>query len=114
FEGDTILACFGSSLDKSGNPVSKSCAFVRELLANEKTAWRFGIDTGNCTFYISDETGFSVHGRPAVRARILASRAARLRVAALVTDNVREKVDIQVSKIGSLYENSEPIFELVF
>jgi len=112
FEGDTILACFGSPLDKSGNPVSKACAFVKELLRKEKLTWRFGIDTGNVTFYLSGETGFSVHGRPAVRARILASRTIRLKVRALISDNVREKINMDAAKIDSLFANSEPIFEL--
>jgi class 3 adenylate cyclase len=112
FEGDTIIACFGSPLDKITAPVEKACNFVRSCFNNEKTAWRFGIDAGICSFYWSCETGFSVHGRPAVRARILASRTIRLRVRALITNYVREKLDIGAEKIDSLYENSESIFEL--
>ena len=117
FEGDTIIACFGSPLEKNPNdkaltPVEKACSFVRNCLSDDKNAWRFGIDAGNCSFYWSQETGFSVQGRASVRARILASRTPRLKVRALITDFVCNELDIKADKIDSLYENSESIFEL--
>lgn len=113
YEGDTIIVCFGTSLDKSGNPVSKACALVRELLANEKIPWRFGIDAGECAFFWSQDTGFSVNGRPAVRARMLASRNMRLQTRALVTGFVREKANLSVEKTDSLYDDREPIYEFL-
>jgi class 3 adenylate cyclase len=111
FEGDTILACFGSPLDRSPDPLNKACMIVRELLNDEKNTWRFGIDAGECTFFWTAETGYSVNGRPGVRARMLASKTIRLKVRALVTDSAREKLNIKLKKMDSLHENSESVYE---
>jgi hypothetical protein len=114
FEGDTVLVCFGSPLDKSRerihDPLTRACALVRELLGNEKISWRFGIDAGECTFSWLPETGYSVNGRPAVRARILVSKTVRLKARALITDHVREKINADIKKIDSLYDDSESIY----
>jgi hypothetical protein len=129
FEGDTILACFGSPLEpvpvlttckwaedgtpvKSYNPVDKACALVRDLIQNEKITWRFGIDAGDCTFYWSEETGYSVNGRAAIRARILVSKATRFKARALITDTVRDKININSEKIGTLYDENDTFFSL--
>jgi hypothetical protein len=111
FEGDTVIACFGSPLDKSGDPVEKAMNFISGLLKDEKLPLRFGIDAGECNFSWSPESGFSVNGRPAVRARVLASKTVRLKARALITDYVREKINIEAKKIGSLFDGSEPVFE---
>jgi len=119
YEGDTVLACFGSPLKTqrrtSGadkfNKVEQACAFVRELLNDEKISWRFGIDTGECAFFWSAQNGFSVNGRPAVRARVLASKTARLKVRALITDTVREKTGIQCKEAGTLNDGKTPFYE---
>jgi hypothetical protein len=111
YEGDTVLACFGSPLDNSANYIYRACSFVKELLANEKITWRFGIDAGECTFYWSPEAGYSVNGRPAVRSRILVSKTARLQVRALITDFIRERTNADAKKIDSLFDDSEPIFD---
>jgi len=143
YEGDTILACFGSPLElkptlttykysedgkpiKTYYPVDKACALVRQLLKNEKITWRFGIDSGECVFSWSPETGFSVSGSPAVRARVLVSRTTRYRLRALITKSIQEKIDLEPpdttirnwadepvkQKIGVLYNESDPIYEL--
>jgi len=119
YEGDTILACFGSPLKPADNPrksaaevpVNKACAFVKELLNDEKISWRFGIDTGDCAFFWSAESGFSANGRPAVRARILASKTARLQVRALITDTVREKTGIEGKEAGVLSDGKTRFYE---
>ena len=106
FENDTILACFGSSLDKSYHPVTKACNLVKELMKKEKITWCFGIDAGECCFSWSAETGFAVSGRPAVRARILVSKAAGLKKRALVTNSVLEKIHKDSEKLGSFFNES--------
>jgi hypothetical protein len=119
FDGDTILACFGSPLKSADSPrkgaveipVNKACAFVRELLNDDKIPWRFGIDSGECTFFWSAESGFSANGRPSVRARVLASKTARLQVRALITDTVREKTGLECKKAGALNDGKTPFFE---
>ena len=130
FEGDTILACFGSPLEshprlatcktandgetlvKSYNPVDKACALVKGLLEIEKNTWRFGLDAGECTFYWSPETGYSVKGRPAVRARILVSKTSRFKVRALITDTIRKKMEIEGTQLGTLYNKDDAFFSL--
>ena len=130
YEGDTVLACFGSPLElqprltthkwseygeplaKSYHPVDKVCALARQLLQNEKITWRFGIDAGECSFTWSPETGFSVSGRPAVRARILAARTIRAGVRALITESVRDKIQQDGQKIGVI--QNEAIFEFIY
>jgi class 3 adenylate cyclase len=133
YEGDTILACFGSPFNKSGDtarnakkiksgsPGSKglneytndACSLVKELLEDEKKSWRFGIDSGECTFCWSPETGFSVNGRPAVRARVLAAKTARFNVYSLITSAVRDKTNYIVKKIGSFNNGNDFFFELI-
>jgi hypothetical protein len=118
FEGDTILACFGSPLElqpkltaykwsqdgqplaKTYSPVDKACALVSRLLANEKISWRFGIDAGDCTFSWSPEAGFSVSGSPAVHARILVSKTTQDK-RALVSDSVAQKIGLDENETGA-------------
>jgi len=119
FDGDVILACFGSPLNSADSPrkgaaevpVNKACAFVRELLNDEKISWRFGIDTGECAFFWSAESGFSANGRPSVRARVLASKTARLQVRSLFTDTVREKTGIEGKEAGILNDGKTHFYE---
>jgi len=130
YEGDTILACFGSPLELKPtlvtykwtddgqpvgtyNPIEKACALVENLLKNEKINWRFGIDAGECSFAWSSETGFYVSGRPAVRARMLVSKTARLKVRALVTNLIHEKFALEGKKLGSLYDADDWFFEFI-
>jgi len=112
YEGDTILACFGSPIDKSYHPVTKACGFVSELLKNDKISWHFGIDAGNCSFFWSAETGFTVTGRPAVRAKILVNKTARFKTRSLVTNAVLEKIHKDGKKIGTFNDESGTVFEL--
>jgi len=112
YDGDTVIACFGSPLDKTYDPVNRVYTLVKELLGDERISWRFGIDAGKCTFSWSAETGFSANGRPVVRARVLASRTARYQVRALVTDAVREETNLNVKKAGSLYGGKDAFYEL--
>ena len=130
FEGDTILACFGSPLEphpsltackmledgstvvKSYSPVDKACALVRGLLEIENNTWRFGIDAGECTFYWSPETGYSVNGRPAVRARLLVSKTSRYKVRTLITDTIRKKIDLEGTQLGTLYNKNDAFFSI--
>jgi len=130
YEGDTILACFGSPLEikptlttykwskdgqplaKSYHPVDKACVLVKELLKNEKITWRFAIDAGECSFSWSPETGFSVSGSPAVRVRMLVSKTARLKTRALITEAVREKIDFTGERISSLQDENDIVYEL--
>jgi hypothetical protein len=110
FEGDIVLVCFGSPLDKTFDPAKKACAFVKKLLNDEKTNWHFGIDFGECTFFWTEETGFSVYGHPAVSARMLVSKTSFLKVRALVSDTVQENINVKLVKKDTL--NKKPVYEL--
>jgi hypothetical protein len=130
FEGDTILACFGSPLElqpnlatykwtedgkpaaKSYHPADKACALVRQLLKNEKITWHFGIDSGDCTFSWSPETGFSVSGGPAVHARNLVLKTARFKVRALISNIVREKIGLNKIDTCAYSIGNDLFFEL--
>jgi len=112
FEGDTILVCYGSPIDKSYHPVSKACNLVKELIKNDKITWRFGIDAGMCSYSWSHETGYCVNGRPAVRARVLVSKTVRYKKRALVSNNVLEKLHINSQEIGAFDDESGTFFEL--
>jgi len=130
FEGDTILACFGSPLElnpklaaykwsedgkpiaKSYHPAYKACALVKQLLRNEKITWQFGIDSGECTFSWSPESGFSVSGAPAVSARNLVLRTARFRVRALISNGVREKIGLTKYETVAYTIGNDSFFEL--
>jgi len=116
YEGDTVLACFGSPLKTDSRSsaeisINKTFAFVREMLSDEKSTWHFGIDSGECAFFWSAESGFSVNGRPAVRARVLASKTARLQTRALITETVREKTGLESKKMGALNNGKTNFFE---
>jgi len=121
YEGDTILACFGSPLCKDNdnvngivNHTANACLLVKELLDdNERKSWRFGIDAGECTFSCSPETGFSVNGRSVVRARVLVLKTVRFNVRSLVTAAVREKTNSIIKKIGSFNNGDDVFFELI-
>jgi hypothetical protein len=133
-EGDTILACFGSPLERiylertrtetlygddpnahsSHHPVIKAAGFITELLRQGEYDWRFGMDCGNCAFSWSPETGYTANGRAVVRARILSSLASRYKAQLLITDSVREKLNHPVKKLSSLGQggNRENFYEL--
>jgi hypothetical protein len=90
YERDTVIACFGSPLGgKTGDPAEKAYAMIRGFLDKE-TPWRFGMDAGECSFSWSPETGFTANGRPVINAKILVSKAARLKTRALVSKTARE------------------------
>jgi hypothetical protein len=110
FEGDTVLVCFGSPLDKTYDPLRKACAFVRKLLNDEKIKWRFGIDSGECSFSWTAETGYSVYGHPAVFARVLVSKTTKLKSRALVSESVRKNININLAKADTL--NEKPVYRL--
>jgi len=130
FEGDTILACYGSPLEiqpkliahkwaddgqpiaKSYHPADKACALVRQLLQKEKITWKFGIDAGLCTFSWSPETGFSVSGNPAIKARTLVIKTSRYKGRAFISDSVREKIGLSADETASFSAGGDSFFEL--
>jgi class 3 adenylate cyclase len=130
-DGDMVLAVFGSPPEraaarengKHAGPEAKAAGFVAELLRNphskdlagdlsgadfseeeRKTAsWHFGIDAGECAFTWSPQSGYTVFGRPAVRARILSNLTSRYRTRILISSGVNEKVThLVVRKLGTL------------
>jgi class 3 adenylate cyclase len=132
-EGDLVLACFGSPLERIGmgpgqdpyvrysrTPALRAAEFVTEIAGQEKTArWRFGIDAGECTFGYLPVAGYCGYGRPVVRARILSSLNSRYKTRVLVSESTRTQIkDIPVRKLRKLKEQDgsggEAFYELVF
>ena len=130
YEGDTVLACFGSSLElkpvlttykwdddgepvaKTYHPAEKAYALVMELLSNKKILWRFAVDAGDCTFSWSPETGYLASGRPAFRARNLVSKTEKFKARALITKSVLERINIDAEKIRALHDEDDSFYEL--
>ncbi|AEF82788.1 hypothetical protein [Leadbettera azotonutricia] len=123
-EGDLVIACFGSPLERialggkdlaspyddhihaRSAPAVRAVGFVTELLKREGSSlWHYGLDTGECTFVWSPLSGYSIFGRPAVRARILAGLAPRYKAQVLITSSVSEALpDLPARKLDVLKE----------
>ena len=107
-ENDVALACFGSPPQRlCGEAVTHPAALaipcIREILNNPLTAaWHLGIDAGECSFSWSEETGYTAHGRPMVRARIFTSLAVRYQVRAIIGESARRSSGLNLRKLASL------------
>jgi hypothetical protein len=129
-EGDMVLACFGSPLERIGmgpgrdpyirysrSPALRAAEFMAEL-AGQKPRWQFGIDAGECSFGWQPVPGYNAYGRPVVRARILSSLCARYQTRVLVSESVRSQINhIPVRRITVLKEQDgsrgEAFYELI-
>jgi hypothetical protein len=107
-ENDIALACFGSPPQRiCGEAVTHPAALaipcIREILNNSQTAaWNSGIEAGECSFFWSEETGYTARGRPMVRARIYASLAVRYQVQAIIGEVARKSSGLNLQKLASL------------
>jgi hypothetical protein len=129
-EGDLVLACFGSPLERIGmgpgrdpylrysrSPALRAAEFVTDL-AVLKDRWQFGIDLGECSFGYQRVSGYNGYGRPVVRARILSGLVSRYRARVLVSESVYTHIkDIPVRKISVLKEldgtGGEAFYEMI-
>ena len=113
YEGGTVLACFGSPPQRiysdrfdeeeiSCNPALNAVRLVTELLRNSTINWHFGMDSGDCAFSWSPETGYTANGRAVVRARLLLSMTSRFQVRSIVADSVREYLNQPARKLGAM------------
>jgi hypothetical protein len=109
FENDIILACFGSPFNRSKNPVNEAYTFVKRMM--EDVPWHFGIDAGECAFSWSPETGFYASGKPAINAKVLVSSHLKKRV--LITETIRENIDIEAEKAGTLQNKNDFFYEIL-
>jgi len=107
-ENDIALACFGSPPQRlCGEAVTHPAALaipcIRELFNNPRTAnWRLGIEAGECSFSWSEETGYTAHGRPMIRARLFTSLASRYNVQAIIGETARKSSGLNLRKLASL------------
>jgi hypothetical protein len=129
-EGDMVLACFGSPLERIGmgpgrdpyirysrSPALRAAEFAADL-AVLKDRWQFGIDVGECSFGYQRVSGYNGYGRPVVRARILSGLVSRYHARVLVSESVYTYVkDNPVRKISILKEQDgtggEAFYELI-
>jgi len=107
-ENDIALACFGSPPQRlCGEAVTHPAALaipcIKEIFNNPQiTAWHLGIDAGECSFSWSEETGYTAHGRPMIRARIFSSLAIRYKVRAIIGESARRSSGLNLRKLASL------------
>ena len=127
FEGSSALACFGSPPErmylekaKTGmrysdgpedtggvNPAAKAARCVTELLNNPAeteegsscNGWYFGIESGECAFSRSEETGITANGLPVIRAKMYAAVASRVKTRAVIGEAVKNDAILAVRKI---------------
>jgi hypothetical protein len=115
YEADMVLACFGSPLERGapGNPAARAGGFITELLQQKdlSASWRFGVDCGECVFSWTAGTGYTAAGRPVVRSRILSGLAFRYHARVLISETVRERINLPVRKLQSLGEQGGAIKE---
>jgi hypothetical protein len=129
-DGDMMLACFGSPLERIGtgpgrdpyvrysrSPALRAAEFVTEI-SRLKPRWQFGIDAGECSFGYQRVSGYNGYGRPVVRARILSSLGNRYQARALVSERACSQIkDIPVRKLSILKEpdggGGEAFYELI-
>jgi class 3 adenylate cyclase len=135
-EGDLVIACFGSPLERialggkryespyddhihaKSAPAIRAVGFVTELLKHEESSlWHYGLDSGECTFIWSPLSGYSIFGRPAVRAKILADLTSRYKAQVIITSAVNEALpDLPARKLDVLKEKDgsggETFYEL--
>ena len=132
--GDLMLACFGSPLERTilggkvprgetiysrGAPAIRAIRFITELLGREENKlWSFGLDTGTCAFTWSPLSGYTVLGKPVIRARILTGLTDRYHCRVLVSASVNNALsDVPSKRVGILKERDgtggEPFYELL-
>jgi hypothetical protein len=115
-EHDVALACFGSPPQRIcretvTHPVAKALPCIEEMLRNPLSAgWRFGVESGECAFSWSEETGYIANGHPVTRARIFASLALRYHVRVIIGDTARKSSGLTLRKLASL--SNESCYEL--
>ncbi|MDR0457373.1 MAG: hypothetical protein LBH20_11915 [Treponema sp.] len=111
FENDIALACFGSPPERVCrkesafpviHPAARAINCIGEILKEPLSAqWCFGLESGDCAFSWSGETGYAANGPPLVRARLLASLALRYQVRAVIGETAKESSDILARKLSS-------------
>jgi hypothetical protein len=116
FENDIALACFGSPPQRTcredtKHPAARAVSCIREILQSPLSSeWRFGIESGECAFSWSVETGYTATGHPVARARIFASLALRYEVRAIIGRSASRSSGQNLRKVASL--EGESFYEL--
>jgi hypothetical protein len=116
FENDTAFACFGSPPERICgeeilHPAVRAVSCIRKIMSTSASKeWRFGIESGECAFSWSDETGYTANGKAVVRSRVFASLASRYKARAVIGESAREESNVPVKKLASL--SGENFYEL--
>jgi hypothetical protein len=116
FENDIALACFGSPPQRicredTKHPAARAISCIRVILQSPLSSeWRFGIESGECAFSWSAETGYTANGHPVARARIFAALASRFKVRAVIGRSASRSSGQNLRKIASLA--GESFYEL--
>ncbi|MDR2481374.1 MAG: hypothetical protein LBD07_03660 [Spirochaetaceae bacterium] len=110
-----VVAAFGSPLENlavikektkrstnniAGNSTpNKAARLIITIISSQpKTPWRFGIDYGECCFFWSPLTGYTVIGRAVTHAKSLSRLCLQYKVKSLVSDAAQEKITPSFTK----------------
>jgi hypothetical protein len=116
FENDIALACFGSPPQRTcredtKHPAARAISCIKEIRQSPLSSeWRFGIESGECAFSWTAETGYTATGHPVARARIFASLALRYEVRAIIGRSASRSSGQNLRKVASL--EGESFYEL--
>jgi len=105
---DTVIAAIGSPLEKAlrkkskekngeaekgllkktedlQNNIKRAVRIVQTLCKQDAQRWHIAIDAGPCSFYHSNESGYTAEGRAITRSRVLLSFAVRYSYPAIIS-----------------------------
>ncbi|MDR1047403.1 MAG: hypothetical protein LBL64_06485, partial [Treponema sp.] len=114
---------FITELEKTNNSISTGKNTSGRNNVNSNSAqgsntalWHFGLDCGDCLFAWSELSLYSAYGRPVVRSRILSGLCSRFNARILISESIREKVNLSARKLQTLGskdgEGREAFYEL--
>jgi class 3 adenylate cyclase len=112
---------FIAELEKTANSIATGKNAAGKNAAGKDNgsntaSWYFGLDCGDCLFAWSDLSLYGAYGRPVVRARILSGLCSRFNARILISESIREKVNLSARKLQTLGgkngEGREAFYEL--
>ncbi|MDR0655346.1 MAG: hypothetical protein LBG22_03445 [Treponema sp.] len=105
-----------NSITTGKNTVGRNDANSNSVRDSNTALWHFGLDCGDCLFAWSELSLYSAYGRPVVRSRILSGLCSRFNARILISESIREKVNLSVRKLRTLGgkdgEGREAFYEL--
>ncbi|MDR1174640.1 MAG: hypothetical protein LBK83_04135 [Treponema sp.] len=112
----TELEKANNSITNGKNTAGRNNADSNPAQGSNTALWHFGLDCGDCLFAWSELSLYSAYGRPVVRSRILSGLCSRFNTRILISESIREKVNLSARKLQTLGgkdgEGREAFYEL--